>query len=150
MTIRWNWGIAMALVYALFAAGTLSVVMLASATGADLVSDDYYQRALTFDRQIEAAARGQVAGVSLVMDTTIASPRLTVAFPSNGPVPTSGAVTLYRAADGRNDRSFPLSVDTARRQVIELRGVPTGHWTVQLSWQAAGVDYYMEQEIVTP
>lgn len=149
MTIRFHWGVGITLVYIAFALGTLSVVALATSTRVDLVSEDYYQRALTFDRQIEASARGQSAGVRIALE---AEPRrqLVLEFPDATLPVTSGVITLYRASGSSSDRSWPLALDPAGRQSLPLDSLQSGHWLAQLRWIRDGRDAYIEQEIVIP
>jgi hypothetical protein len=150
MKIRINWGLGIALVYAAFAAGTLSVVILASTRHVDLVSEDYYQRSLSVDRQIAADERGRAAGVIIAIDEAGGGPRLDVAFPAGATAVTRGTVALYRASGSANDRVYPLKLDDTGRQSIDLSGVATGHWQVQLRWIAADQEYYIEHGVVTP
>jgi hypothetical protein len=149
MSVRFNWGLAMAGVYTVFATSTIGVVILAATRHADLVSDDYYERSITFDRDIAAAARGRDSGVTLVLGDAPA-PRLTVTFPDAAAPATAGTVTLYRASAAANDRHFPLAVDGSHRATIQLDGLAAGHWTAKIAWTARGQDYYIEKEIVIP
>jgi hypothetical protein len=149
MSIRFNWGIAMAVVYTVFASGTIGVVMLAATRGADLVSDDYYERSITFDRDIAAAARGRDSGVGLTVES-VPAPRLNVSFADLAAAPPSGTVTLYRASAAASDQRFPLRADPSGRAAIALDGLAAGHWTAKVAWTARGQDYYVEKEIVIP
>jgi nitrogen fixation protein FixH len=150
MKLRFNWGVGIALVYTAFAMGTVSVVILASTQHVDLVSDDYYERSLTFDNAIEAAERGIASGATLDVDANGPFARLLIAFPEGRPFPSTGALTLYRASGSASDRVFPIAPDATGHQAIDLRGVPAGHWTAKMTWTAATKDYYLEREIVTP
>ena len=149
MNLRINWGIAMAVVYTVFATGTVGVVILAATRHADLVSNDYYERSITFDRAIAAAARGRDSGVTLEVETAPA-PRLTVTFPRHVVPAPAGTVTLYRASAAASDQQFPLLVDPFGRAIIKLDGLAGGHWTASVAWSAGGKDYSLEKEIVTP
>jgi hypothetical protein len=150
MTVRWNWGLGMALVYAVFATGTVSVVILASATRVDLVSDDYYERALTFDRHLEAADRGQASGVTLNLESPSNVSQLVVCFPEVTTPHGDGSLMLYRASAAGSDRTFPLRVDSNGRGTVSLADLPSGRWIAQLSWTAHGQDYYVEKAITIP
>ena len=150
MKIRFNWGVGVALVYIAFVMGTVSVVILASTRHVDLVSEDYYQRSLSFDRQIDADERGRAAGVHLEIEASGARPRLVVTFPGTSPMVARGTVTFYRPSGSRDDRTVPLRLDVHRQQSVDLAGLPSGHWQAQLRWVAGGQDHYLQQNIVTP
>lgn len=149
MSIRFNWGIAMAMVYTVFASGTVGVVILSATRHADLVSDDYYERSITFDRDIAAAARGRESGVDLAVENTPVR-RLSVTFPRDTAPTADGTVTLYRPSSAASDQHLPLDVDASGRATIPLDRVAAGHWTAKLAWTAGGQDYYLESEIVIP
>ena len=149
MKIRVHWGVGISLVYAAFALGTLSVVALATSTHVDLVSEDYYQRALTFDQQLEAAARGRAADTRISV-VTAPHPQLVFELPPSSAPDGGGTITLYRASASSGDRSWPLGLDPAGRQSLPLEGMAPGHWLAQVRWTREGRDYYVEREIVLP
>jgi hypothetical protein len=143
-----HWGAAVALVYAAFAASTVGMVVIASTHHADLVSDDYYEQSLSFDRRIAAEARGRTARVDIVVDAS--ARRLRITWPSDLVRNRPGTITLYRPAGRSADRVTALAADAGGVQTLDVAGVPAGHWIVRLEWTAADGDYYVSRAVRLP
>lgn len=140
MTRHWHWGTKVALVYGLFATGTLTMVAIAMNQRVDLVSPDYYAQALATDTRMAAREHAQqLDGFSITEDTA----RVVVQWPH---VPDAGgAVTLYRPSDAAADRVTPVSPGTDGRQVVSLEGLTPGAWRLQISWHHDGQPFYVER-----
>lgn len=148
MIRRFNWGVGIAVVYIAFASGTLTFAWFAVRQPVDLVSDDYYARAIDHDAHQAAALRGRLVALDLDLAEDPRQLTLTWVWPETRPA--AGIATFYRASNPAWDRRIPLSVDEAGRQRISLAGVAAGHWRLRLQWTAAGRDYYTERVIVMP
>jgi hypothetical protein len=146
MKIRWHWGFGLAAVYTAFAAGTTGVALFAMRQQVDLVSADYYARSLDHDAHLAAIERTLALGdgvrVGLVGRT------LDLSWPAERARPIAGTVTLYRPSSAAADRTIGITPDAAGTMRVPLADLPAGRWTVQLAWQAAGLTYYLEREVV--
>lgn len=147
MTLRMNWGLGIAMVYALFASGTLTFAWYALHQPVDLVSGDYYQRAIAFDRHQSAVERGLAIGSNLEIDRAADGRQVTVTWRDPRSVPHGGTITLYRPSNPAWDRQRPIGVDSAGRQIVPLGDVPAGEWILQLQWSARGGEYYVERAL---
>ena len=96
MRLRLHWGVSIALVYATFASGTLAFTWFAMRQPVDLVSADYYQRALDHDRHQAARARGLTLGDELRIDGDARTGLVTVTWREAGSRPERGEATFYR------------------------------------------------------
>ena len=145
MTLHWNWGTKVALVYGLFATGTMGMVAIAVSQRVDLVSPDYYEQALATDTRMAARDNAQrLTGFSIEESTGT----LTVTWPH---VPDAGgAITLYRASDARADRVTPVTPTTDRRQEVSLEGLTPGAWRLQVSWRYEDRPFYVERMLMVP
>jgi hypothetical protein len=146
MTIRFNWGTGLALAYAAFAAATTGFVAFAMSRPVVLVRADYYQESLRQDARMQAERNARELGGSASI--AVDGDRLVVAVPRGQAGTARGTVTLYRASDDAADRVFDLAVDRDGRQGVSIRGIAPGHWVVQLRWDAAGREYYVERPVV--
>lgn len=150
MTVRFNWGLGISLVYVAFAAGTLTMVAIASQTRVDLVTQDYYARSLAVDDQIAAVANGRASGATIAVDRPTGEPaRLVVTW---GPDVQSaqGTLTLYRPSGSAADRVVPVAVAPGGAAIVPMADVPAGRWQAQLRWTSGGRDFYVEHDIVVP
>lgn len=147
MKIRFNWGTGIALTYGTFALATSGFVVFAMGRPVDLVSADYYARALQLDRHLAAQRNAEALGPTLAIAQ---SPEgtLRIAMPANQAAAAHGTITFYRASNARADRQVPLAPDGSGRQEIALTDLAPGHWQVQLEWSAGGLEFYAQRALV--
>lgn len=142
--MKLNWGTGIVLAYAVFAAATLGFAVFAMEQPVELVSADYYQRALDHDGRMAAEVNAARLGDRFRIDADPAAKSLTLTW--SVAAPDSGRLTLYRASGAAQDRVVPIAA-TAGRQVIGLDGLEAGRWHVQVQWRHAELDYYVERTI---
>jgi nitrogen fixation protein FixH len=150
MRIHVNWGVGIAIVYTLFALGTVGVVALAMRRPVDLVSDDYYEQSLVYDQRIVAMENGDALGTSVVVAVEPDARSLRVVLPVADADRARGEVTFYRPSTTGVDRTFALSLDAAGTQRIALDGLASGVWRVRLRWTEGARAFYREQVVVLP
>jgi len=148
MKLRMHWGVAVAVFYAVFALSTVGFVTFAMTRDVELVSDDYYGRALVHDRHMQAVANGDALGAAVIETDAGGNVRLRV--PVDMVPALQGTATFYRASDARADRTVPLTVDGEGTVVLPTTGLSSGHWRLQLQWAAGGRDYYVERDLRVP
>lgn len=145
--MRFNWGTAIALVYATFAACTAAFVVFAMQHPVELVRDDYYASSLRHDEKraaIENASRLATPVLSSIPGA------LALALPRAQASDARGELRLYRPSDQSADRTWPLEVATDGSQRISTAGVAAGYWVLQLSWTSGGRSFYVEQPVRIP
>jgi hypothetical protein len=150
MKLTWNWGLGIALVYATFAGGTMTMVAIASSHHVDLVSADYYERSLAVDAHMSAVENGRGAGVRIEVEPSAGGPLLAVTWPVEAGGAMNGTITLYRPSSVAADRVVAVGPDAAGRQTMTLTGVAAGRWQVQVYWTRGGREFYVERDVITP
>ena len=96
-TNRNLWPLGIFVTFGLFFIGMASVVVIAATHREHLVNANYYEQELKFQSQIDAAARAQKSGATMVYDA--ASRKLVLTLPVLQLAQKfSGTLTLYRAA----------------------------------------------------
>jgi hypothetical protein len=148
MTMRLNWGVAVAAFYSVFALSTVGFVVFAMSRQVDLVSADYYAQALAHDSHVQAMANAQSLGAAV--GATVTPEHVVVHVPPAMAAQLRGTATLYRPADADADRTIALVPAADGQQAIPLAGLAAGRWRVQLKWSAEGRDYYAERDIRIP
>ncbi|MEO8076706.1 MAG: FixH family protein [Acidobacteriota bacterium] len=146
MTLKWNWGTGIALVYSTFALSTIGFVAFAMNRPVSLVSDDYYEQSLHEDARREAVANAAALGPRVALTRTD-DQDLVVHLPAEQ-AGAAGSLTLYRASDSASDRRVPLALRPDGTQRVSLHGLQAGQWLAQLRWAANGHAYYTEQPLV--
>jgi hypothetical protein len=147
MSLRWNWGVAVVVLYATFALSTVGFVAFAMSRPVSLVSNDYYADSLQEDRKRSATANVEALG-SHFSAAMVESGDFAIHFPASHIASVNGTVTLYRAADPSLDRIVRLSPAADGSQTVVLRGLPSGAWVLQLRWSADGREFYAERDVV--
>jgi nitrogen fixation protein FixH len=147
--MRWiNWGVAVAVVYALFAASTLGFVAFAMSRPVQLVSPDYYERSLQHDQRAAAAGRARGLGARLHVVLDDRAGVLDVTLPRDAAAGAAGAITFYRPSDSRADRTIALALDAAGRQRVPVAALARGRWLARIEWAADGRAYFHETGLV--
>jgi len=146
MTLKWNWGTGIALVYTTFALSTMGFVAFAMSRPVSLVRDDYYEQSLLEDAKRDAVANAAALGPRVTLTRTD-DQALVVHLPAEQ-ARAAGSLTLYRASDPSSDRVFALALRGDGTQLVPLHGLRPGHWLAQLRWTANGRAYYTEQPLV--
>jgi nitrogen fixation protein FixH len=150
MRIHLNWGVGIAIVYTLFALGTVGVVAFAMTQPVDLVSDDYYEQSLIYDQRIAAIENGDALGPAVVVTVDAGTRSLRVVLPVADSAHARGEVTLYRPSAMGVDRTFTLALDANGAQQIPLTGLASGVWRARLRWAEGARTFYREQVVMLP
>jgi hypothetical protein len=109
--------------------GTLAFVRFALTQRVDLVSDNYYERASSYDSVMASQQRGfEASGVSVLL-----SPDSVIITRTGSNAVSDVNVQCYRPSDPSFDRSFAVAFDSAGRFVLPIENIATGYWKVRLS-----------------
>lgn len=140
----WPWGIVA--FFAVFFAGMTTMVVIAAMHRDHLVSETYYEQELKYQNQIDSAARTKTSGASVALDAAGGS--LTVTFPpAQVAQKISGTIEFYRPSAPDLDRQFPLAPQADGTQKLDVSQLASGLWVARVKWNAAGMDYFLEQKI---
>ena len=148
MRLRNHWGVAVALFYTAFALSTVGFVAFAMTRDVELVSSDYYGRALAHDRHMQAVANGDALGPRVIGTEAGGVVRLRV--PVEMVATMQGTATFYRASDAHADRTTALGPAADGTIVLLTSGLASGRWRLQVEWASGGRDYYVERELRLP
>lgn len=144
--VKLNWGVGIAGVYILFAAGTLGFVAFAMGRPVELVSDDYYARSLRHDERLRAEARARGLGAAFSCALAEDGRTAVVSVPLDQAPIAQGTITVYRPSDASADRLLPLALDAEGRQQVRL--TKPGRWVLKIQWSTHDRSYYHEQTMV--
>jgi hypothetical protein len=145
MTIKWNWGTGIALVYIGFVVFMLGMVYLCTQQDFDLVSSDYYEQELKFQKVIDGQENENLLGKATTV--TVDDRQVTVVIPMEA-IDGEGSVTFYRPDNAKYDISFPLNGKNSITVPVEK--LHSGLYKVKSSWQHSGQPYYNEQSLFVP
>ena len=143
----WPWAII--LTFVLFICGTVCLVVMACAQRVDLVSANYYEDELKFQKQLDRLNRArQLEGTARVTCDN-AKHRLTVSLPPQEVGhDIVGQIQLYRPSAAGLDRQVALHPDSSGLQALDASSLAPGLWKVRVFWTVDQQDYLIDQKVV--
>jgi hypothetical protein len=139
MNFHWGWRIG--IVYTIFAASTVGMVVWTMTQRVELVADDYYERSLKHDATNAATIAATNAGAEVSFD---ADTKQIIFSTGTSRATAAGTISLYRPSDDRLDRTLTWSVDADGTQRIDASTLLTGRWHVVADWKDASSAYHVE------
>lgn len=143
--MKMNWGYKILVVYAIFVIGIMLLVFLSSRQSKDLVTENYYAEELKYQHVIDESSN--TASLSSPIEISVKERQVSLSFPEEFSGKNfKGNWLLYYAADIRKDQSgvFQLNGNSA---IISVPAGVEGLYTLKLSWNALGKDFYFEKDI---
>ena len=145
-TTRNFWPLGILAAFALFFCGLTTALVIASTPHESMVSENYYEQELTFQDQINGAARALKSGATLSSDAVGGKVVITVPAAQLAQK-LAGTIELYRPSDPKLDQSLPLTPRANGTQILDVSKLATGLWSVRVKWNAGGEIYFLEQKI---
>ncbi len=141
-----NWGYKILVVYVVFVAGILFLVVKSSSQKMDLVTTDYYDKELKYQEKIDAINR--VGQLSAEVKYEIVNDKLSIVFPKDfAGKKMEGEVALYCPSDEDKDIRHNFSIEDAP-VIVTMNANTKGNYELQLTWQADGKSYYFEKKLL--
>jgi len=169
----WPWAII--LVFIIFISGTISLVVMACSQKADLVSSDYYEQEIKFQRHLDQLDQTHRLAKDASVTYDSGSRLIRIALPvtqqslnrnlnhpavPGAPVsfmgdsrtgvssaPITGHIQLYRPSAAGLDRQLKLETDLEGVQFLDAASLQRGLWKVRVSWTAENTEYFLDQSI---
>ncbi len=144
-----NWGKGVFVLYAGFVIFILALVLFVSLQDISLVDDNYYDKDLTYQKQIERLRRTQELQKDISIDFAPTSGILSIIYPEETITDkTEGTVKLYRPSNSRYDRVFEVDPDKFGHQIIETDGLIPGLWRIKITWGKGDLEYYGQKILI--
>ena len=138
-----NWGHRIAIGFATFVLITIGVTIYLMNQKVDIVTDNYYEKELKYQEQLDKVARTRALKESVEITNT--GKELIIKFPNLPDKNQSkDLISLYRPSDDSKDVKIPILTDTSRTQVVSVDRLVKGYWKVKINWTSGGSEYYYE------
>lgn len=145
--MKFSWGKGIFIIYALFLVIILTVVVYISSMDVNLVAEDYYEKELNHQEQIDKAARTNQLPEQLNIKVT--QNLVNLKFPSLfKPYDISGFVKFYRPSDSQQDFSVNIELSDSLEQTISTTSIQKGYWRIKVDWTAEEKDYFNEKLVM--
>ena len=143
MKINWGTGIVISLV--LFAAMLVAYMIGSARNPPDLVTPNYYEEEIVYQNRIDFTANAKALGeLELNLDNGL----LNIVFPVGfNAASASGNIHFYKPNNANLDFDIPLKIDANNAQSVKVTKIVKGKWVVKVTMQAAGKNYYWENQI---
>lgn len=142
-----NWGNGIIAVYTFFVIGIGYLVYRSTQTEFDLVEDDYYQKELEYQQDIDEYNRAIKQGLVVEIEKT----ETAVVASLNGfqGEISDGEVWFYSPISKSNDKKFKLNSTSGNQWVFSKSDFNSGKYEVKIRWKdAEGIGYRIKQEIL--
>lgn len=144
-TMKIGWGTRIAFLYGGFVVLIAMLVTGSMRQDYDLVSNDYYQQELEYQKKIDAGKNQ--AALSAPVHLHANNANVILKFPGEFiGKRLSGTVQFYSPADATFDKSFEISADS-NSMYVSRHDLYKASYKVKINWQADGKSYYQESAI---
>ncbi len=147
MKINWGMGITISLgVFAVMILFFVIRIVTQSKYNYDLVTEDYYEKELLIQKEIDGVKNANALNVNVQGIKT--SEGYLLRFPSNlNPQQIKGELSLYRPSNKALDFEIHLSL-TKNEFLIPYHRLSPGRWNIGMFWEYEGITYYFEEKII--
>ena len=123
------------------------MVYLTSLENRDLVSDNYYEEELAYQKVIDKSRMTTKLSASVKVEIDPINSLLDIKLPPEfSNTNTVGKWNLYYAADRKMDMEGTINTSNGNQQ-IQISEGRSGNYTFKLEWEAEGQSYYFEKII---
>ena len=139
MSIQWNWGTKIMLVYIGFVLFMLSFVYFSTQQQFDLVTPDYYEEELKYQNVIDGQRNTMALGSRL--QVVQEEEKLIVTLPTTQKN-ENAKISFYRPDNARLD--FDVTAGENGRVEVPVKKLASGMYKVKATWSVDGKKYYDE------
>jgi hypothetical protein len=141
--LKMNWGVKITLLYSGFVALIVFMVVLSMKQKVDLVSKDYYEQELQFQKKIDLKAHTN--GLTEQLSWRVESNKMSMQFPQQlRGKSLSGEILFFCPSDAKMDQKMMIQPDTATSRVIDISALKGALYKVQVTWKADSEQFYNE------
>ncbi len=128
------------------------VVTLHLRGSGDLVTKDYYEQGVAHQQQIDRQDRTRLLTGKVELTMLEEEKQMMIRMPTDtAGQKLEGTILFYRPSDSSMDKRFPLELDANGTQVIDVKDLPQGRWSLKITWATEdNLDYYHEESINLP
>lgn len=145
---RQPWAIGITVVIVVFLVATVTLVIVISQQEYSLVTENYYEKDLTYQQEIDTRMRTRDLADKPVISLDRVAKSCSITFPAKARTgDVRGTVTFFRISSARGDREIPLQLNAGGQQHISVSDFAPGQWILKLRWMVADQEYFMEERI---
>jgi nitrogen fixation protein FixH len=147
--MKLNWGLSIGIVYTLFALVMILFAVKASNQKYDLVTENYYDDAVNYQKKIDAGRNAANSDTKLNLEYSKENNQLIITT-GGKEISMSGTISFYKPDKAADDFKLNFLTDNTGKQSIALGKLAHGYWNVSASWTMDGKDCFEEKRIYIP
>ena len=145
--LKFNWGTGILVSLILFIVITIILTVIFMNRRVDLVTDNYYEKTLTYQNQIDTYKR--TADLKDKVSFNYADNKINLSFPDSILRRfNNGKLYFYRPSDSRKDFTVPIRLDNKGSQIVSTTKIDKGYWKVEIQWTMNNQNYLMEKSVL--
>ena len=141
-----NWGRGILIVIIVFLTAMCSMVYIATKQTNDLIDDNYYEKEVAFQSQINGELKVNAVCTSSLIAQDDKNISVTLPKALSGKV-TEGTVVFLRSDDESKDVSATLEPGTETSQVVSKEKIEKGFYTARIKWKNNDTLCYREEKL---
>ena len=145
--INFNWGTGILITIIVFMIITLGSVFTFMNEKVDLVTENYYEKELKYQRQIDKLNRTHE--LRMEVDIQLSNTGIVLTFPDS--IDTGkiiGNVFLYRPSDSKYDGKLPVQINENGQMIISTAKLIKGFWKVKVEWSVDSDSFFSESSLI--
>lgn len=144
------WPVAIIIAFVLFGGSVITAVVASFHQDSSLVYDDYYQKELEFQDQINKKILTEQLKKQLALEMAEDGSSISVTFPVEQEKLASvkGYLHFFRPSGAEEDFVVEISPDETGKQKVDLSGRSNGYWKLKADWKEGGLTFYHEEGIM--
>jgi hypothetical protein len=145
--MKMNWGTGIFITIVIFLIGMISLVIISSMQPLNLVTPDYYPKAIDYQKQIDRIERTKALDDQMVI--TQNAENLVIAFPLIDSLSMpEGKILLFFPRDNHLDKEYNIAPDSNLTQLVSKEHLMKGRCVIKISWIQNEMEYYIEEDIM--
>lgn len=144
-----NWGYKILITICIFIVAMIGMVVIAMRQDNDLIDDNYYEKELAFQTQIDAGKRLDTVYNGMLLK--VLSNQVTLQLPVGiFEKIKSGKIEFLKRDDAKKDIAFDLLVNEKGSTVFPIQSFSRGSYQVRISWENDALWYFQQEVLIIP
>jgi len=143
-----NWGWKIFFMTAGFVLLVLFMVFKAMQQDFHLVYEDYYDKEIKYQDEIDKIKNARELGDGLKIEYLLKEDNMKFTYPLQHRNSIKGSILFFRPSDSSLDTTFPIKPGLDGTQIIRVGSLEKGLWQVKVTWAFGNKEYQQEKNIV--
>lgn len=145
--MKFDWGTGIVITIIIFLIISFAMIFHFINQKVDLVTDNYYEKTLVYQNQIDEAERSREFDKEIKLEYS--DNQLKFVFPDSGEKGISnGKVYFYRPSDSNKDFKSDFELNENSELLLDASKIEKGYWKVYLNWMMKGEHYSVERTVM--